>query len=215
MITLKCKSTNGYSISGTKELSCSLNDYLKMTNELYKDDDVHDMTRAMIDSYNENDDIIVKHIRGYIGKTYGKIIDNAITCDDYNDSLQDCIITINNPNSLKFSSFVDEMSSKYNDVILVNSIFIDPSSDHIYLVVMNKHHSTNDSACNTLPMNIENIISFLYNVYSFRLYYLELVRDYVMKRSANNIRFVNMNVKDEFKQLIAMIDYEYKQITDK
>lgn len=105
-----------------------------------------------------------------------------------------------NINSKRFGVYIDEASQMFDKCLIVKPVLSDPFSDEIYIVVGNK--TSNTFVKNKVPINYENYIDFLYSMYSYALYVLDLVQDIQYKTNSSKIEFINLSVNDEYKFII-------------
>lgn len=105
-----------------------------------------------------------------------------------------------NINSKRFGIYIDEASQMFDKCLIVKPVLSDPFSDEIYLISGNK--TSNSFVKNKVPINYENYIDFLYSMYSYALYVLDLVQDIQYKTNSSKIEFINLSVNDEYKFII-------------
>ena len=105
-----------------------------------------------------------------------------------------------NINSKLFGVFIDEASQMFDKFLIVKPVLSDPFSDEIYLISGNK--TSNTFVKNKVPINYENYIDFLYGMYSYALYVLDLVQDIQYKTNSSKIEFINLSVCDEYKFIV-------------
>lgn len=105
-----------------------------------------------------------------------------------------------NINSNKFGSYIDKISQLFDKCTIVKPVLSDPYSDEIYMIFGNKKND----ACveNRIPINYENYIDFLYSIYSYAIYVLNLVRDIKYKTNSSKIEFINLSTKNEYKFIV-------------
>ena len=105
-----------------------------------------------------------------------------------------------NINSKRFGIFIDEASQMFDKCLIVKPVLSDPFSDEIYLISGNK--TSNAFVKNKVPINYENYIDFLYSMYSYALYVLDLVQDIQYKTNSSKIEFINLSACDEYKFIV-------------
>lgn len=105
-----------------------------------------------------------------------------------------------NINSKQFGIYIDEASQMFDKFLIVKPVLSDPFSDEIYLISGNK--TSNTFVKNKVPINYENYIDFLYSMYSYALYVLDLVQDIQYKTNSSKIEFINLSVNDEYKFIV-------------
>ena len=105
-----------------------------------------------------------------------------------------------NINSKRFGIFIDEASQMFDKCLIVKPVLSDPFSDEIYLISGNK--TSNSFIKNKVPINYENYIDFLYSMYAYTLYVLDLVQDIQYKTNSSKIEFINLSVCDEYKFIV-------------
>lgn len=105
-----------------------------------------------------------------------------------------------NINSKRFGIFIDEASQMFDKCLIVKPVLSDPFSDEIYLISGNK--TSNAFVKNKVPINYENYIDFLYSMYAYALYVLDLVQDIQYKTNSSKIEFINLSVCDEYKFIV-------------
>lgn len=105
-----------------------------------------------------------------------------------------------NINSKRFGIFIDEALQMFDKCLIVKPVLSDPFLDEIYLISGNK--TSNSFVKNKVPINYENYIDFLYSMYSYALYVLDLVQDIQYKTNSSKIEFINLSVCDEYKFIV-------------
>ena len=105
-----------------------------------------------------------------------------------------------NLNSIKFASFIDLLSQIYDKFVIVKPSTSDPYSEEIYLVFGNK--ISDNIKRNVLPINRENYIDFLYSVYSYAIYVLNLVNDIKYKTYLTKSEFIKLSPSAEYKFVV-------------
>lgn len=123
---------------------------------------------------------------------------NSFTIYRINDVVNDK--TKININSKRFGIFIDEASQMFDKFLIVKPVLSDPFSDEIYLISGNK--TSNTFVKNKVPINYENYIDFLYSMYSYAMYVLDLVQDIQYKTNSSKIEFINLSVCDEYKFIV-------------
>ena len=105
-----------------------------------------------------------------------------------------------NINSNKFGIFIDKISQLFDKCTIIKPVLSDPYSDEIYMLFGNKK---NDICVeNAIPMNYEYYIDFLYAMYSYAMYVLNLVHDIKYKTNLLKIEFINLSTQNEYKFIV-------------
>lgn len=105
-----------------------------------------------------------------------------------------------NLNSEKFGSFIDSLTQLYDKFIIVKPILSDPYSEEVYIVFGNK--IAEKIKHNILPINREKYIDFLYCMYSYGIYVLNLVNDMKYKTYLTKSEFIKLSPSDEYKFIV-------------
>lgn len=105
-----------------------------------------------------------------------------------------------NINSNKFGVYIDKVSQLFHKCMIIKPILSDPYSDEIYMIFGNKKNDR--YVKNVIPINYENYIDFLYAVYSYAIYVLNLVRDIKYKTNSSKIEFINISAQNEYKFVV-------------
>ena len=105
-----------------------------------------------------------------------------------------------NINSNKFGSYIDKISQLFDKCTIIKPVLSDPYSDEIYMIFGNKKNDVYVE--NSIPINYENYIDFLYSIYSYAIYVLNLVRDIKYKTNSSKIEFINLSAENEYKFII-------------
>lgn len=115
-----------------------------------------------------------------------------------------------NINSNKFGVYIDKVSQLFDKCTIIKPLLSDPYSDEIYMIFGNKKCDT----CieNFIPINYENYIDFLYSVYSYAIYVLNLVRDIKYKTNSSKIEFINLSVQNEYKFIVEKCKKKMKSL---
>ena len=132
------------------------------------------------------------------------IRDNASNiCIKYNEeiSLKDIYSNkLVDINSNAFGNFIDKLTCVYDKISIIKPVLSDPYSDEIYLILGNKISDVDEF--NIIPMNYEKIIDFLYAMYSYAMYIMNLLQDLKYNTHENSIRFIVLNAHDEYSFII-------------
>lgn len=132
------------------------------------------------------------------------IRDNANNiCIKYNEEISLKDIYSNKSvdiNSNVFGNFIDKLTCVYDKISIIKPVLSDPYSDEIYLVLGNKISDVDEF--NIIPMNYEKIIDFLYAMYSYAMYIMNLLQDLKYNTHENNIRFIELSTHDEYSFII-------------
>ena len=124
-------------------------------------------------------------------------------CIKYNEeiSLKDVYSNKNvDINSNAFGNFIDKLTCVYDKISIIKPVLSDPYSDEIYLILGNKISDVDEF--NIIPMNYEKIIDFLYAMYSYAMYIMNLLQDLKYNTRENNIQFIELNTHDEYTFII-------------
>ena len=103
-------------------------------------------------------------------------------------------------NSNAFGNFIDRLTYVYDKISIIKPVLSDPYSDEIYLTLGNKISDVDEF--NIIPMNYEKIIDFLYAMYSYAMYIMNILQDLKYNTHENNIRFIVLNAHDEYSFII-------------
>lgn len=103
-------------------------------------------------------------------------------------------------NSNAFGNFIDKLTCVYDKISIIKPVLSDPYSDEIYLILGNKMSDVD--VFNIIPMNYEKIIDFLYAMYSYAMYIMNLLQDLKYNTRENNIQFIELNTHDEYAFII-------------
>ena len=103
-------------------------------------------------------------------------------------------------NSNAFGEFIDKLTRVYDKISIIKPVLSDPYSDEIYLILGNKMSDVDDF--NIIPMNYEKIIDFLYAMYSYAMYIMNLLQDLKYNTHENSVRFIELNTHDEYLFII-------------
>ena len=103
-------------------------------------------------------------------------------------------------NSNVFGNFIDKLTCVYDKISIIKPVLSDPYSDEIYLILGNK--LADIDVFNIIPMNYEKIIDFLYAMYSYAIYIMNLLQDLKYNTHENNIRFIELSTHDEYSFII-------------
>ena len=103
-------------------------------------------------------------------------------------------------NSNVFGNFIDKLTRVYDKISIVKPVLSDPYSDEIYLILGNKISDVD--VFNIVPINYEKIIDFLYAMYSYAMYIMNILQDLKYNTHENNIRFIVLNAHDEYSFII-------------
>lgn len=103
-------------------------------------------------------------------------------------------------NSNAFGNFIDKLTCVYDKISIIKPVLSDPYSDEIYLILGNKMSDVDEF--NIIPMNYEKIIDFLYAMYSYAMYIMNLLQDLKYNTRENNIQFIELNTHDEYAFII-------------
>lgn len=116
-----------------------------------------------------------------------------------------------NLNSIKFASFIDTLSQLYDKFIVVKPTLSDPYSDEVFIIFGNKVADEVKSS-NLLPINRENYIDFLYSMYSYAIYVLNLINDVKYKTYLTKSEFVKLPPDVEYKFLVEKCKNKLKEL---
>lgn len=124
-------------------------------------------------------------------------------CIKYNEEISLKDIYLNKDvdiNSSVFGNYIDKLTCVYDKISIIKPVLSDPYSDEIYLILGNKMSDVDEF--NIIPMNYEKIIDFLYAMYSYAMYIMNLLQDLKYNTHENNIQFIELNTHDEYAFII-------------
>ena len=124
-------------------------------------------------------------------------------CIKYNEEIDLKDIYLNKRvdiNSNVFGNYIDKLTCVYDKISIIKPVLSDPYSDEIYLILGNK--ISDADVFNIVPMNYEKIIDFLYAMYSYAMYIMNILQDLKYNTHENNIRFIVLNAHDEYSFII-------------
>lgn len=116
-----------------------------------------------------------------------------------------------NLNSIKFASFIDTLSQLYDKFIVVKPTLSDPYSDEVFIIFGNKVADEVKSG-NLLPINRENYIDFLYSMYSYAIYVLNLINDVKYKTYLTKSEYVKLPPDVEYKFVVEKCKNKLKEL---
>ena len=108
-------------------------------------------------------------------------------------------------NSMKFGRFIDKLAIKFDKCFLIKPILSDSYKDSLYLITGNVVRDVNDvDETNdiNIPMNYEKYIDFLYSVFSYGLYTLNVVADMRYNTKMTKIEFIKLPIAEEYKFIV-------------
>lgn len=108
-------------------------------------------------------------------------------------------------NSMKFGRFIDKLAIKFDKCFLIKPILSDSYKDSLYLITGNMIRDVNDTDeldNVNIPMNYEKYIDFLYSVFSYGLYTLNVVADMRYNTKMTKIEFIKLPIAEEYKFIV-------------
>lgn len=108
-------------------------------------------------------------------------------------------------NSMKFGRFIDKLAIKFDRCFLIKPILSDSYKDSLYLITGNVIRDVNESSeidDVNIPMNYEKYIDFLYSMFSYGLYTLNVVADMRYNTKMTKIEFIKLPITEEYKFIV-------------
>lgn len=202
MISKECSiSINKYNPRLNSVLSPEFITYEQELSSLYQTDDVKKVLSA-VDAKGINDE---ENVKTYVKNTYNVDL-SVVSIEEFLSSPSSSIISIPNANNISIVSLIDSITRSTSKTILLRDIHTSPIDSTIYILSIDPSHIEQDTNNETsIPDNTETLIDFLYNVYSYRHYYLSTILSYLQSSTPNSIRYVNITPKREFEQLFMLL----------